>query len=78
MALTDKEIQALKPQTKKYKVFDGDGPYLLIHPKYGKYWYMKHRLDERAHEVSFGTSPQVSLKVAPERREERASNSPTA
>jgi hypothetical protein len=32
MALTDKEIQALKPKEKKYKVFDGDGLYLLIHP----------------------------------------------
>lgn len=38
MALTDKEIQSLKRGPKKYKVFDGDGLYLLIHPKYGKYW----------------------------------------
>lgn len=38
MALTDKEIQALKPQSKKYKVFDGDGLYLAVHPKGGRYW----------------------------------------
>ena len=28
MALTDKEIQALKPREKRYKVTDGDGLYL--------------------------------------------------
>jgi hypothetical protein len=38
MALTDKEIQTLKPQAKKYKVPDGDGLYLVIHPGGGKYW----------------------------------------
>jgi integrase len=70
MALTDKEIQALKPKEKKYKVFDGDGLYLLIHPKYRKYWYLKYHLDGRPQEVSFGTYPDVSLKEAREKREE--------
>jgi integrase len=70
MALTDKEIQALKPKEKKYKVFDGDGLYLLIHPKYGKYWYLQYHLGGRAHEVAFGTYPTVSLKLAREKREE--------
>jgi integrase len=70
MALTDKEIQSLKPKDKKYKVFDGDGLYLLIHPKGGKYWYMKYRIDGRPHEVSLGTYPAVSLKLARERRED--------
>jgi hypothetical protein len=37
VALTDKEIQSLKPRDKKYKVFDGDGLYLLVHPKGWKY-----------------------------------------
>ena len=38
MALTDREIIGLKPAAKKFKVFDGDGLYLLVHPKGGKYW----------------------------------------
>jgi hypothetical protein len=42
MALTDKEIQALKPADKRYKVTDGDGLYLLVNPAGGKYWYMKY------------------------------------
>src|SRR5215469_1789091 len=70
MALTDKEIQSLKPKEKKYKVFDGDGLYLLIHPKYGKYWYLQYHIAGRQHEVAFGTYPTVSLKLAREKREE--------
>jgi integrase len=70
MALTDKEIQALRPQAKKYKAFDGDGLYLLVHPKGGKYWYMKYHIAARPHEVAFGTYPAVSLKLARERRTE--------
>ena len=70
MALTDKEIQALKPKEKKYKVADADGLYLLIHPKYGKYWYLKYHIDGRPQEIALGTYPTVSLKLAREKREE--------
>jgi integrase len=70
MALTDKEIQSLKPKEKKYKVFDGDGLYLLIHPKYGKYWYLQYHIAGRPHEVAFGTYPTVTLKAAREKRED--------
>ena len=70
MGLTDKEIQSLKRGPKKYKVFDGDGLYLLIHPKFGKYWYLKYHIDARPYEVALGTYPAVSLKLARERREE--------
>ena len=70
MALTDKEIQALKPKEKKYKVADADGLYLLIHPKYGKYWYLKYHIDGRPQEIALGTYPAVSLKLAREKREE--------
>ena len=69
MALTDKEIQALKAKEKKYKAFDGDGLYLLVHPKYGKYWYLQYHIAGRQHEVAFGTYPTVSLKLAREKRE---------
>lgn len=69
MALTDKEIQALKPRAKKYKVFDGDGLYLLVHPRGWKYWYLKYHIAARPHEVALGTYPTVSLKLARERRE---------
>jgi integrase len=69
MTLTDKEVQALKPQPKKFKIFDGDGLYVLVHPKGGKYWYMKYHIAGRPHEVAFGTYPRVTLKAARERRD---------
>jgi integrase len=70
MALTDKEILALKPKGKKFKVFDGDGLYILVHPKGGKYWYMKYHFAGRPQEIAFGTYPAVSLKLARERRDD--------
>jgi integrase len=70
MALTDKEIQSLKPREKKYKVFDGNGLYLLVHPRGWKYWYMKYHIAARPHEVAFGAYPAVTLKLARERRDE--------
>src|SRR5437588_540006 len=70
MALTDVEIQALRHREKKYKVFDGDGLYLLVHPRGWKFWYMKYHIAARPHEVSFGAYPAVPLKLARERRDE--------
>jgi hypothetical protein len=70
MPLTDREILALKPTPKKYKVFDGDGLFIVVHPRGGKYWYMKYHIAGRPHEVAFGTYPSVSLKHAREKRDE--------
>ena len=44
--------------------------YILVHPKGGKYWYMKYHLGGRPQEIAFGTYPAVSLKLARERRDE--------
>ncbi len=70
MALTDKEILALKPMARKYKVFDDDGLFLVVHPRGGRYWYLKCHIDSRPHEVAFGTYPTVTLKLAREKRDD--------
>jgi Arm DNA-binding domain len=70
MALTDKEIQALKPREKRYTVTDGDGLYLLVNPAGGKYWYLKYSIGGRPQEVVFGAYPAVSLKLAREKRQD--------
>jgi len=36
VALADKEIQVLKPQAKRYKVFDGEGLYLRPSERYAE------------------------------------------
>ena len=78
MALTDKEIQALKPREKKYKVFDGDGLYLLVHPRGCKFWYMKYHIAARPHEVSFGAYPAAPSSLPASAAMKPGSNSPGA
>ena len=41
MALTDKQIQALVPQAKKFKISDGDGLQPVVTPNGNKYWCPK-------------------------------------
>ena len=72
MALTDKEIHAPKPRKKRYKVTDGDGLFLLVHPAGGKYWYLKYSLGGRPQEVVFAAYPAVSLTLAHEKRQDAA------
>ena len=66
--LTDKQISAVRPGEKKYKLFDEKGLFLLVVPHGGKYWKFKYTRAGRAHEVALGAYPEVSLKVARDRR----------
>lgn len=45
MPLTDTAIRNAKPREKAYKLFDGDGLFLLISPAGSKAWRLKYRLD---------------------------------
>lgn len=38
MALTDIKVRAAKPTDKQYKLTDGGGMHLLVHPNGSKYW----------------------------------------
>ena len=62
--LTQKAIDAAKPSTKPYKLFDGRGLYLLINPNGRRYWRFKYRFDGREKTLSFGVYPDVRLKAA--------------
>jgi integrase len=74
MALTVKQIEALKPAEKPYKVSDGESMYVLVTPEGGKLWQMSYRTAPDAEGkrkqkvVSFGqygqTPPGVSLAAA--------------
>ena len=68
--LTDNSIRKAQVSEKQYKIYDGDGMYLLIHPNGSKYWRMKYTFDGKSKLESFGVWPSVSLKEARERRHE--------
>ena len=68
--LTENSIRKAKILEKQYKIYDGDGMFLLIHPNGSKYWRMKYTFDGKSKLASFGVWPGVSLKEARERRHE--------
>tara|TARA_B100000686_G_C16615645_1_gene876309 strand:- start:307 stop:1017 length:711 start_codon:yes stop_codon:yes gene_type:complete len=66
--LTEKLVRRAEIQDKQYKMYDGDGMFLLIHPNGSKYWRMKYTFDGKSKLASFGVWPKVSLKEAREKR----------
>ena len=67
--LTENSIRKAQILEKQYKIYDGDGMFLLIHPNGSKYWRMKYTFDDKSKLASFGVWPSVSLKEARERRQ---------
>ena len=69
--LSDKEIKAAKPKEKEYKLFDGDGLFLLITVAGKKLWRFKYRFDGKEKLISnLGVYDTVSLQEARGKREE--------
>jgi len=54
---------------KPYKLSDGGGMFLLVHPNGGKYWRVTYRFAGKQNTLSLGTYPDVSLADARERRD---------
>lgn len=69
MPLTDTAIRSAKPAVKPVRLFDSAGLYLEVAPSGGKWWRWKYRWDGKEKRLSFGVYPDVSLKVARERRD---------
>lgn len=64
MKLDHSSIQALKPKGAPYKVFDGGGLYLFVHPSGSKRWRLKYRWAGKESSLSFGGYPDVSVEQA--------------
>lgn len=63
--LTDPKCEAARPREKDYKLFDGQGLYLLVKPSGVKTWRLKYtKPDGRAGLATFGNYPAVGLKAA--------------
>ena len=68
--LTDIAIRKAKPEAKPYKITDGGGMYLLVHPTGSKYWRLKYRFLGVEKTLALGVYPDISLANARERREQ--------
>ena len=68
--LTETSIRKAQILEKQYKIYDGDGMFLLVHPNGSKYWRMKYTFDGKSKLASFGVWPGISLKEARQRRHE--------
>ena len=70
MSLTNVAIRNAKPGEKTIKLYDERGLYMELSPKGGKWWRFKYKYNGKEKRLSLGVYPDVSLKMAKERRDE--------
>lgn len=70
MSLTDIMCRNAKPKDKQYKLFDGNGLFLLVKPNGKRHWRLKYYLLGREKLLALGPYPLVSLAEAREARDE--------
>lgn len=68
MALTDTKIRQAKIKAKPYKLGDGDGLYVLVHPNGSKYWRFKYLINGKEKLLALGVYPEITLVEAREKR----------
>lgn len=59
--LTEIKIKNAKSKAQAYKLFDGDGLFLLITPSGGKLWRLKYRFNDKEKTLTLGQYPAISL-----------------
>lgn len=68
MPLTELQVKNAKPKEKAYKLTDGDGMYLEVSPRGGRYWRLKYRHLGKEKRLALGVYPEISLADARDRR----------
>ena len=67
--LTDLLIRNAKPRERPYKMFDGDGMYLVVAPTGSRIWRFKFRqANGKENTLTFGPYPEITLQDAREKR----------
>lgn len=66
MPLTDVKARTAKRGEKAYKLADGKGLSLLVHPNGSKYWRMKYRHAGKEKQLALGVYPEITLAQARE------------
>lgn len=67
--LSDTTIKAAKPKDKPYKLSDGQGLYVLVHPNGGKYFRYDYKFKDKRKTLALGVYPTTSLKEARAKRD---------
>jgi hypothetical protein len=67
MSLSDAKVRNAKPTLKPYKISDGNGLYLIVMPRGGKYWRVKYFFNGKEKLLALGVYPDVGLLDARER-----------
>jgi integrase len=62
--LSDTKIRGAKTLRKPYKLFDGDGLFLLVRPNGSRWWRQRYRWGGKEQLLSLGTYPEISLATA--------------
>ena len=70
MELSDAKIKNAKPSDRQYKLTDEKGLFILVSTNGSKLFRMKYRFDGKEKPLSFGAYPDVSLRLARDRRDE--------
>jgi integrase len=70
MGLTDVQIRKAQPKDKDYRLPDGDGLFLQVTTKGGKWWRLRYQFEGKEKLLSLGVYPDISLSDARERRHE--------
>jgi integrase len=70
--LTDKELQAVGPTSKRYALRDGRGLFLDVTPGGVRTWIFRYQFSGKQEKFIIGRYPEFSLKAAREKRDEFA------
>jgi len=70
MLLSDTRIKAAKSALEPYRLSDEKGLYMIVRPDGARWWRFDYRFQGSRKTLSFGTYPEVPLKLARIRRDE--------
>ncbi|CAL4866074.1 Prophage integrase IntS [Asticcacaulis sp. MM231] len=73
MALSDTALRNAKPLSTQFKLHDEGGLFVIVKPSGGLLWRFKYRFNGKEQQLSLGTYPDISLKMARQRRDEARS-----
>jgi hypothetical protein len=62
--LSATQVKQAKPKDKTYKLSDGRGLNLEVHPNGSKYWRMSYRFNRKQKTLALGVYPLVTLAAA--------------